>query len=64
MAAFALSAAGIVCLWCVDGLVLRSVQLSRNALQWSLLGLIGLVLVQLIPLRAADNGGLPLSPVR
>jgi O-antigen ligase len=64
MAAFALSAAGIVCLWCVDGLVLRSVQLSRNALQWSLLGLIGLGLVQLLPLRAADNGGLPLSPVR
>lgn len=64
MAAFALSAAGIVCLWCVDGLVLGSVQLSRNALQWSLLGLIALGLVQLLPLRAADNGGLPLSPVR
>src|SRR5712671_7808520 len=64
MAAFALSSAGIVCLWCVDGLVLRSVQLSRNALQWSLLGLLGLGLVQLLPLRAADNGGLPLSPVR
>src|SRR5712671_3579763 len=64
MAAFALSAAGIVCLWCVDGLVLRSVQLSRNALQWSLLGLLGLGLVQLLPLRAADNGGLPLSPAR
>src|SRR5258706_8357904 len=64
MAAFALSAAGIVCLGCGDGVVLRSVQLSRNALQWPLLGWLGLGLVQLLPLRAADNGGLPLSPVR
>src|SRR6266851_1172622 len=64
LAAFALSAAGLVCFWCVDGLVLRSIQLSRNALQWPLLGLIGLGLIQLLPLRTPDNAGLPLSPAR
>jgi O-antigen ligase len=64
LAFFALSAAVIVCLWCVDGLVLRSVQLSRNALQWPLVGMIGLALIQLLPLRSADNAGLPLSPAR
>jgi hypothetical protein len=32
LALFALSAAGIVCLWCVDGLVLRSVQFNLNPL--------------------------------
>lgn len=62
LAVFAATAAGLVCLWCLDGLTLRSVQLSRNALQWPLLGLIILGLVQLLPLRsAADNGGLQLS---
>jgi len=62
LAVFAATAAGLVCLWCLDGLTLRSVQLSRNALQWPLLGMIVLGLVQLLPLRgAADNGGLPLS---
>lgn len=64
LGAFALSAAGIVCFWCADGLVLRSVQLSRNALQWPLLGLIGLGLIQLLPLRAPDNAGLPLPLAR
>src|SRR2546426_308712 len=64
LAAFALSAAGIVCLWCLDGLVLRSVQLSINPLQWPLLGLILLGLIQLLPLRAPDSAGLPLSPAR
>lgn len=61
---FALTAAGIVCLWCVDGMVLRSVQISINSLQWPVLGLIGLGMIQLLPLRTAtDNAGLglPLS---
>src|SRR2546430_15409131 len=62
LAVFAATAAGLVCLWCLDGLTLRSVQLSRNALQLPLLGLIILGLIQLLPLRsAADNGGLSLS---
>jgi len=51
LAVFAATAAGLVCLWCLDGLTLRSVQLSRNALQWPLLGMIILGLVQLLPLR-------------
>src|SRR5256714_6794848 len=62
LAVFAAIAALLVCLWCLDGLTLRSVQLSRNALQWQLVGMIMLGLVQLPPLRAAaDNGGLQLS---
>ena len=64
LAAFALSAAGIVCLWCVDGLVLRSVQVSLNPLHWPILGMILLGLIQLLPLRAPDSAGLPLSPTR
>ncbi len=64
LAVFALSAAGILCLWCVDGLVLRSVLMSRNPLQWPMIGMIVLGLVQLLPLRAPDNAGLPLSPAK
>lgn len=62
MGAFALSAAGLVVFWCVDGMTLRSVQFNRNALQFPLLAFILLGFVQLLPLRsAADNAGLPLS---
>jgi O-antigen ligase len=64
LAVFALSATGILSLWCVDGLVLRSVQISRNPLQWTLVGMIVLGLVQLLPLRAPDNAGLSLSPAK
>ncbi|HSP61806.1 MAG TPA: O-antigen ligase family protein [Pyrinomonadaceae bacterium] len=64
LAAFSLSAVGIVCLWTLDGLVLRSTRLSLNGLQWPILGMIILGLIQLLPLRAADNAGLPLSPAR
>ena len=64
LAAFSLGAAGIICLWAVDGLVLGSMQISRNPLQWPLLGIIVLGLIQLLPFRAPDNAGLPLSPVR
>lgn len=62
LAIFAATAAGMVCLWCLDGLVLRSVRLSKNLLQLPMLGMIVLGLIQLLPLRsAADNGGLPLT---
>lgn len=64
LATFALSAAGVVCLWSVDGLVLRSARISRNGLQLPLLGMVVLGLIQLLPLRAADNAGLPISPIR
>src|SRR5262245_33378077 len=62
LAVFTLTAAGLVCFWCIDGLVLRSVQISLNGLQLPLLGLIALGLVQLLPLRSAgDDAGLSLS---
>jgi O-antigen ligase len=65
LAIFAATAAGLVCLWCLDGWILRSVQLNRNALQWPLLGLIGLGLLQLLPWRSAtDDTGLGLSLTR
>jgi len=62
LAVFAATAAGMVCLWCLDGLVLRSVRLSKNLLQLPLMGMILVGLIQLLPLRsAADNAGLSLS---
>jgi O-antigen ligase len=62
LATFAATAAGLVCMWCLDGLILRSVQLNRNALQWPLLGLIVLGAIQLLPLRSApDDAGVGLS---
>ena len=64
LAAFSLSAVGIVCLWTLDGLVLRSTRLSLNGLQWPILGMIALGLVQLLPLRAPDSAWLALSPSR
>jgi O-antigen ligase len=64
LAVFALGAAGIVCLWTLDALVLRSTSLSLNRLQWPILGMIVLGLIQLLPLRAPDNAGLAISPAR
>ena len=65
LATFAVTAAGLVCLWCIDGLVLGSIQLNRNALQAPLLGLILLGLFQLLPLRGTPNdAGLGLSLTR
>ena len=57
LAVFSLSAAAIVCLWAMDGIVLRSTQISVNPLQWPLVGIIVLASVQLLPLRS----GVPLS---
>jgi O-antigen ligase len=65
LATFAVSASCVVCLWCLDGLTLRSVQLNRNALQLPLLGLIGLGLIQLLPLGSLpDDAGVGLSLTR
>ncbi len=62
LAIFAISAAAVVSFWCLDGFVLRSLQLNRNSLQLPILGLIVLGLIQLLPLRAAPStDGLPLS---
>src|SRR5258708_6080397 len=62
LASFSLSAAGIVCLWTLDGLVLRSATLSLNRLQWPILGMIALGLIELVAFGAADNAGLAISP--
>src|SRR5437870_3524966 len=63
LAVFSLSAAMIVCFGAVDAWKLGSVQLSLNPLQWPLLGMIVLGLVQLLPLRAPQNiAGLPITP--
>jgi O-antigen ligase len=65
LAIFAISAAAVVCFWCLDGFILRSLQLNRNTLQLPMLGLILLGLIQLLPLRAAPGTeGLPLSFAR
>ena len=62
LATFAATAAGLVCLWCLDGITLRSVQLNRNGVQWPLLGLIFLGAIQLLPLRSStDDAGTGLS---
>jgi hypothetical protein len=64
LAVFAVSAAGLVALWAVDAAVLRSALVPVNHLQWPIVGLILLGALQLLPLRAYDDGGLALSPVR
>jgi hypothetical protein len=64
LAFFCLSAVGLVCLWIVDAFVLGSVQIPVNPLQWTLIGMIALGGFQLLPLRAHDNAGLPLTNVR
>jgi O-antigen ligase len=64
LAAFSLSAVGIVCLWSVDGLVIRSTRISLNRLQFPILGMIALGLIQLLPLRTPDNAGLSLALTR
>jgi O-antigen ligase len=64
LAVFTISAAGLIAFWAVDAAVLRSALVAVNRLQWPILGLIILGLVQLLPLRDYDDGGLSLSPVR
>ncbi|HEY8203130.1 MAG TPA: O-antigen ligase family protein [Pyrinomonadaceae bacterium] len=64
LAVFAVSAAGLLVFWVIDAAVLRSVIVPRNPLQWPILGIIVLGLVQLLPWRAHDDAGLSLSPVR
>ena len=64
LAVFAISAAGLVAFWAVDAAVLRSALIPVNSLQWPILGIIVLGLVQLLPLRVYDDSGLSLSLVR
>lgn len=64
LAIFTLSAIGLVLLWVIDAVVLRSVLVPVNPLQWPLVGMLLLGLIQLLPLRSYDTAGLPVSPVR
>src|SRR5258708_12335664 len=59
LASFSLSAAAIVCLWTLDGLVLRSASLSLTPLQWPLLAPIVLLLLHLLPSRPPQHCVLP-----
>ncbi|HEV7859149.1 MAG TPA: O-antigen ligase family protein [Pyrinomonadaceae bacterium] len=68
LAVFQLGAALIIILWALDAWRSRLLRLSRNALQWPLLGLFLLGLFQLLPLGDARETGQLLSvgvqPVR
>lgn len=55
LAVFELSAAGLICFWCLDAFTLRSAQISLNPLQLPLVGMILLGLIQLIPFKSASS---------
>lgn len=58
LAVFQAGAALVIVLWAVDAWTSRSLRISRNALQWPLLGLILTGLVQLLPLGRELGAGL------
>ncbi|HVG34511.1 MAG TPA: O-antigen ligase family protein [Pyrinomonadaceae bacterium] len=62
LAVFQASAALILVLWVVDAWSSRTLRLSRNALQWPLVGMILIGLVQLLPLGKDLGGGLISQP--
>lgn len=64
LAIFSSSAVLLICFWALDAFVLRSALIPVNPLQWPLLGMVVIGLVQLLPLRTHDAGGLAFSPVR
>lgn len=55
---FQAGAAFIILLWAVDAWSSRRLRFSRNALQWPLVGLVLVGLVQLLPLGSEAGGGL------
>jgi O-antigen ligase len=55
MGVFALGGVLVLFLWIADGWRLGTLRVSRNVLQLPLLGMVVLGLVQLLPLRPADN---------
>lgn len=57
LAVFQAGAALLIVLWAVDAWTSRTLRLSRNALQWPLLGLILIGLVQLLPLGKEMGAG-------
>lgn len=65
LAFFELSAALIVSLWAIDGWQSGVLRLSRNALQWPLIGLFILGLTQLLSIGGATGAGtLSAAPVK
>ena len=64
LAIFAFSAMSLVCFWALDAFVMRSALLPVNPLQWPVLAMIVLGLIQLLPLRSYDVSGLSVPGVR
>ncbi|HEV7858170.1 MAG TPA: O-antigen ligase family protein [Pyrinomonadaceae bacterium] len=65
LAVFTTGAAWVSTLWAIDGWRARELRLSRNALQWSILGLLLVGLIQLLPLGSvALTGGVLDMPRR
>src|ERR671913_60360 len=62
LALFELGACIIVILWMVDAWRSRTLRISRNSLQWPLIGLMLLGLIQLLPLRSASDAGALSAP--
>jgi O-antigen ligase len=58
LAVFQAGAALLIVLWAVDAWASRRLRLSRNALQWPLVGLILVGLVQLLPFGHDAGGGI------
>lgn len=58
LALFEIGACALVILWAVDGWRSHTLRISRSRLQWPLIGLILLGLVQLLPLRSYEGAGL------
>jgi O-antigen ligase len=54
---FFLGAVGVLTLWVVDSWNLASVRISRNVLQFPLLGMLLLGVVQLLPFRSTSDSG-------
>lgn len=64
LALFFLGAVAIVILWVVDSWNLGAVRINRNPLQFPLLGMLLLGIVQLLPLRTPDASGLSVPFVK
>ena len=64
LAVFTVSAASLIVFWAMDAAVIRSVLVPVNPLQWPIMGLVVIGLLQLLPLRSPDDAGLSLSPAR
>jgi O-antigen ligase len=62
-ALFFLGGIAITTLWLVDSWMLGSLRISRNVLQFPLLGMILLGLIQLLPLRQPDAAGTTSIPL-